>query len=170
MPTVEFKRVLQQGVTPGEDIIAVKRSVSRHGDWAWQQFDNVWHTGPKSFAEDGLKKFQKSVGIGVDGVYGPETHKALTNAKVPAGHAHAGEWCFDQTSINLYLGQQDHTEAGKIVTAIFNWWHCAEKVAAAWHYSQYRPFSLSAKCDAGGYSDCSGMTIQAAHGAGAKSP
>jgi hypothetical protein len=169
-PKVDFKRVLQKGVEPGNDIIAVKRAVSRHGNWPWMQFDSIWHTGPGTFADVGLKNFQKQKGLTADSIYGPETHKALINSKIPAGHVHAGEWCFDQTSINLYTGAPDPTAAVTIVKAIFKWWRCAEGVQAKWHYSQRRPIDLASKCDAGGYSDCSGMVVQAAHAAGAKSP
>ena len=168
-PNVKFKRILQKGVDPGTDIRAVKRAVSRHGEWPWMQFDNIWHTGPGTFANSGLKNFQKNMGLTADGIYGEVTHQALTTAKVPKGHMHAGEWCFDQASINLYTGQLDFSTAEKVVRAIFKWWHCAEAVQVSWHYSQRRPFNFP-KCDAGGYSDCSGMTIQAAHGGGAKSP
>jgi hypothetical protein len=169
-PKVDFKRVLQKGVDPGTDIRAVKRAISRHGEWPWTQFDNIWHTGKGSFSQVGLKNFQKHKGLEVDGIYGEKTHAALLKSRVPADHVHAGEWCFDQTSINLYNGYQDYSAAEKIVKAIFKWWRCAEGVAGSWHYSQWRPFDFDAKCDAGGRSDCSGMTIQAAHGAGAKSP
>ena len=170
MPIVKFKRVLQKGVDPGHDVRAVKRAVARHGEWPWQQFDDIWHTGPKTFADQGLRNFQKAMGLTPDGVYGPQTHNKLIGAKIPKTHLHAGQWCFDQTSINLYNGYEDQSAATRIVKAIFKFWHCMEDVQQSWHYSQVRPINLTAKCNSGGYADCSGTVIMAAHAAGAKSP
>jgi hypothetical protein len=110
-----FKRALyppdavSKGKTPstdGPDVIAVKRAISRAGYWRWQQFDDTYSNGfshGNSSSGPGVQGFQAyHVAAQPTGWYGQKTHDTLVNFLIPQGRAHAGEWAFDQTAVNLY--------------------------------------------------------------------
>jgi len=93
-PSVPFPRILTVGVPQGQDVIAVKRAVSRAGLWPWRTFDG-YYTVAFSGA---VKTFQKQHGLLSDGVYGQATHDKLRNTRCQAVPA---EWAFDTTAIHL---------------------------------------------------------------------
>jgi len=90
-PTVPFPRQLYVGVPQGQDVIAVKRALSRAGFWPWTTF-NPYYT--HAFAK-AVRKFQGSAG---DSIYGPITHGKLRHTR-RAGHP--SEWAFDVVAVDL---------------------------------------------------------------------
>lgn len=171
-PQATFKRILKDGVDPGKDVKAIKRAGSRFGVWPWQQFDDVWHTGPKTFSNVAIPALRKKFKMPSGKNYDEELHRHLLVAKVPRGanHPHAGEWCWDQTSLNLYNGYVDMSLAEGIVRDYFVYWHEMEKYRDRWHYSMRRPNDYTHDPEEGGYADCSGTVMKAAKAVGMKCP
>lgn len=138
--TVPFERALYppssgKGTKDGSDVIAVKRAISRLGLWEWREFDDSYSN---AFSK-AVAAFQKKNGITATGYYGKATHQKLIAARVPANLDHAGEYAFDQYSINLYKGHEDLTDAQKIMVDIWRWWDWLVAHEPAVHYSQNRP-------------------------------
>src|SRR5262245_40704187 len=81
----------------GDDVVAIKRTISRAGYLPWTSFTNVYGAD----TEAAVRAFQADVGIGDPprGHYGPSTHDALLKAQ-RAGYP--GEDAWDDYSINLY--------------------------------------------------------------------
>lgn len=100
-PTVPFMRTLYppyttKGPVPGgDDIIAVKRAISRAGYFPWRKYDNAYN---KTFAIEGVKEFQKASGLAGGGIYGKATHDKLRNTRCKNK---PDEWAFDAFSIKL---------------------------------------------------------------------
>jgi len=166
-----FKRTLyppsaEKGPVPnGDDVIAVKRAISRAGFLKWSDFDGVYG----ETISDSVAKFQKSVGMDISGFYGEKTHSKLKATKVPKGATHAGEDVFDQTAANLYKGystgggssggESPEERVRKSITSF-----CEQAVAEPdWYYSQNRAVDVSVNPNDPNTSDCSGSTIQAFH-------
>lgn len=100
-PVVPFMRTLYppsagtKGPVPGgDDVIAVKRAISRAGFFPWQKFDNFYSD---AFAL-GVKKFQKKAGLPSTGTYGKATHEKLRSTH---SKGFPKEWAFDPVSIKL---------------------------------------------------------------------
>jgi peptidoglycan hydrolase-like protein with peptidoglycan-binding domain len=87
----------------GDDVVAVKRVLSRAGFLPWEDFTNTYGTN----TEEACAAFQASVGITGNGGpprghYGKSTHEALREA----GRAgHPGEAAWDAYSTELYEGE-----------------------------------------------------------------
>lgn len=81
----------------GDDVLAVKRVLSRAGFLPWTKFTNTYGKD----TEEACRQFQESVGIGnpPKGHYGQSTHDALLNALL-ATDPHESAW--DDYSIELY--------------------------------------------------------------------
>lgn len=102
-PTVPFMRTLYppnsaRGPVPSaDDVIAIKRAVSRAGCYPWRgaKFNTAYND---EFSNEGVKKFQKKVGLPVTGVYNKATHDKLRNTRAKEKPA---EWAFDKYSIDL---------------------------------------------------------------------
>lgn len=100
-PKVPFVRTLYPGsnpkgpMTPGYDINAIKRAVSRAGFFEWGQFTDAY--GAK-FAMEGVKAFQEANAISPTGIYGLATHNALVATKAKKKPT---EWAFDPFAIKL---------------------------------------------------------------------
>jgi hypothetical protein len=100
-PVVPFVRVLYPGshqkgpVTPNDDVVAIKRAISRAGFFEWDKFSDAY--GAK-FAMEGVKEFQAANGISPTGIYGEATHKVLAATKCKKKPS---EWAFDEFSIKL---------------------------------------------------------------------
>ena len=118
-PSFAHKRILYNASSEkypmsGDDVLAVKRALSRAGFIPWQDFNKTY--GEQAIK--GCKEFQKSVGIkGNDGGppqgnYGESTHKKLLKAKAEDKH----EWAFDDYSIKLYKGYTSGAGAGRDAT------------------------------------------------------
>lgn len=85
-------------VDDGDDIVAVKRAVSRAGYFDWGNFDDSYNEK----IADAVKKFQHEHGIDNTGFYGEATHNKLKGTNVPKGGTHAGEDVFDDKAAALY--------------------------------------------------------------------
>jgi peptidoglycan hydrolase-like protein with peptidoglycan-binding domain len=81
----------------GDDVLAVKRVISRAGFLPWIDFTNTYGAD----TEEAVRAFQASVGIGdpPKGHYGPSTHDALLEAK-RADYPNESAW--DDYSLELY--------------------------------------------------------------------
>lgn len=167
-----------KGVFHGDDVLALKRVVSRAGFWPWQEFDDVYSgafaLGKNAPGEQGMAGWQKHLGIQSSGNYGVATHQAGLKDRVRPGLPHSGDRVWDQYSINLYRGFEDTTAAEKIVTDIFSWWQWMVAREPAIHYSQARPIQpLRDREDPPKIPsdlDCSGTVIYCAWLADALSP
>ena len=100
-PVVPFPRPLfppshdKGPVTNGDDIVAVKRAISRAGYFKWQKFDDAYN---ETFAMEGVKEFQKHAGLIATGNYGQATHDALRSTR---SKGKPDEWAFDKIAIDL---------------------------------------------------------------------
>jgi hypothetical protein len=100
-PAVPFMRTLYAPYAPkgpvpgGDDVIAIKRAVSRAGHYPWRRFNNSYND---EFAKVGIAAFQKKVGLPVSGVYGKSTHDKL---RATRSKDKPEEWAFDPFSIKL---------------------------------------------------------------------
>ena len=96
----------------GDDVVAVKRAVSRAGFLPWEIAVDTNVYGEST--EDAVRAFQKAVGItgsggsAPQGHYGESTHKKLLKAKAEMKH----EWAFDARSIELYKGYDAPSAGG----------------------------------------------------------
>lgn len=103
-PIVPFIRTLYPPYAPkgpvpgGDDVVAVKRAISRAGFWPWRGFDRAYND---KFAKEAIKEFQKSVGLAQSGIYGKVTHDKLRNTRCKNKPK---EWAFDSYSISLIEG------------------------------------------------------------------
>ena len=95
-----------KGSTPGKDVIAVKRAISRGGRWPWQEFDpnfsnGISHGTGGNVVNTGLAGVQRQNGIDDTGWMGEKTYNLLRYARVPVGLPNAGEPLFDATAVRL---------------------------------------------------------------------
>jgi peptidoglycan hydrolase-like protein with peptidoglycan-binding domain len=85
----------------GDDVLAVKRVISRAGYLPWTDFTETYGTN----TEDAVREFQRDVGISgpdggdPEGHYGKKTHDALLEAE---REGHEGEPAWDDYSRKLY--------------------------------------------------------------------
>ena len=85
----------------GDDVLALKRVLSRAGYLPWTEFTSTYGTN----TEDAVREFQRDVGItgsgGSDpqGHYGEKTHEKLRGA---GRNGYPGEWAWDDYSTKLY--------------------------------------------------------------------
>jgi hypothetical protein len=100
----------KQGKTPsspGPDIDAYKRVVSRAGRWPWQKFDENFSNafshgkGTGNVGDSGVAGIQRQQKIDDTGWIGPATFKTFRSIKIPAGLPHAGQMAMDVTAQNL---------------------------------------------------------------------
>jgi len=163
-PTTPLARPIISGTT-GQDVLAVKRALSRAGYIDWTQFTNV--AGP--FFMDAIHKFQHDHKIKPAG-YGPHTHSVLLSTHKKGSK----DWAWDSYSIGLEHAEYVllHTTPEQrirsaILQAAQNIYAHRESVA----YSNRRPFPLYSM---GGpipaFIDCSGYAIDCYHAAGARCP
>lgn len=106
-PDVPFPRALyppshdKGPVDDYQDVIAVKRAISRAGYWPWQEFDDTYS---ESFAMDGVRKFQQRYGLSATGNYGEPTHTKLCETRRRDSPT---EWAFDRASIIMMENAHD---------------------------------------------------------------
>jgi hypothetical protein len=152
----------------GDDVIAVKRAISRAGFWKWQEFSDDY-TNAFAHGDDengnGVAGYQRSVGLDGTGTYGKNTHEKLRKAKVPKGGQHAGDDVFDGTACELYSGSTppgSKTPVERVREKLVEF--CTRAIAEPdWYYSQNRAVDVSVNPNGPTTSDCSGSTIQAFH-------
>lgn len=89
-------------VPDGDDVVAVKRAISRAGFFPWDSFDDAYNEK----ISDAVASFQKKNGIEATGFYGEATHKKLKGKKVPSGSPNAGQQVFDDRAAALYKQYQ----------------------------------------------------------------
>lgn len=83
----------------GQDVIAVKRAVSRAGFWPWQNFDDRYN---QAFSE-AVATLQRKHGIQPTGFWGRPTQNLVANMKAVD---HPGELCFDAIAVSLLKQEQ----------------------------------------------------------------
>jgi len=112
-PTISLPRTLyppksQKGFFNGQDVVAMKRAVSRLGRWPWDP--QGWDDGyADSFAfgtsgnvrDTGVKGVQRQSGIDQTGILGKNTFELLRTVLIPPELAHGGEPAFDATALNM---------------------------------------------------------------------
>jgi hypothetical protein len=93
-PDVPRGREIWQGMQ-GDDVVAVKRALSRAGYMRWGNFSPVWGAG----AIAAVQPFQRDHGVPPGpGTYGPLTHAALVATHAKGSDA---KWAYDNHSIAL---------------------------------------------------------------------
>lgn len=101
IPVVPFPRALyppsnvKGPVTDNDDVIAVKRAISRSGFFPWAKFDDSYS---EKFAMEGVKTFQQQNGLTATGFYGKATHDKLVATRSKTKPL---EWAFDGIAIKL---------------------------------------------------------------------
>lgn len=187
---IEFKRPLYppsfpgETTKPGDDILSVKRMVSRAGFWPWGEFDEVYYEGFSKGhrnklgrlikGREGVVGLQRKLGLEKTGFYGKKTHYGSLSLRVPDDKPHAREYIWDQTAINLYKGFEDLSPAESIVKDIFYWWNWLVNREPDVYYDQGRPINIITRGQKPPRvplsEDCSGTFISCAWLAGARSP
>jgi len=150
----------EKGPVPnGDDVVAVKRAISRAGFWPWQQFSGEYSN---DFADNGVKPFQRSRGIQATGAYGEDTHNALRWCSIACDLDNAGQWHFDGTAVRLYQGYQTPPPPASedaIRAAMTDF--CEQGIGEPdWYYSQARAIQKEINPNGPATSDCSGSVIQ----------
>lgn len=92
---------MKQGVPDGDDVVGVKRAISRAGFFPWQEFDDAYN---EKIAK-AVNGFQRAKGLKL-GPYSQATHAALKRANVPADKPNAGQDAFDDRGAALYKSYQ----------------------------------------------------------------
>ena len=93
-PSVPRAREIREGMH-GDDVVAVKRALSRAGYLRWGKFTPVWDAA----AIAAVQPFQADHEVPPGpGTYGPLTHAALVGARAKGS---ADEWAYDAKSIAL---------------------------------------------------------------------
>lgn len=90
----------------GQDVIAIKRAVSRLGRWPWQPYDDAYSGGfargtSGNVGYTGVAGIQRQSKIEATGNLGDQTYQTLRYARIPEGLPHAGEPAFDSTALAL---------------------------------------------------------------------
>jgi len=93
----------------GDDVVAIKRAVSRGGHWPWQPFDGAFSnafshgkTGTGgAVSSNGLAGVQRQNGVEASGWMGEKTYNLIRSARIPEGLPHAGETLLDAVAIDL---------------------------------------------------------------------
>jgi len=96
----------KQPSPPGDDIVAIKRAVSRSGHWPWTQFsgemsNSFAHGKSGNVSENGLAGLQRQNNIDATGWMGEHTYNLIRSARIPAGLPHSGEPILDQVAVDL---------------------------------------------------------------------
>lgn len=187
---IPFKRPLYppsyigEKTKPGEDVLAVKRMVSRLGFWPWGEFDEHYYEGFSKGQKnklgrpikgrEGVAGLQRYLKIKPTGYYGKPTHTATLNLRIRDKMPHAREYGWDQAAINLYKGFEDISPAEAIVKDIYKWWNWFVNREPDVFYDQGRPITILERGNVPPKlpisDDCSGVFIGCAWLAGAKSP
>lgn len=149
---------------------AVKRALSHLGLMSWTDFDQTY--GEVVYAA--MAHFKRNQGLipknSSDGSYGEGAWTKLRNRYYTKG----GQYLpvFDGYAQKLLQDEAkavaESTAMARVQDAIKDFWTIAIQNAAAWHYSQSRPYRVDVDPANGGYSDCSAMVVQSSHYAAKK--
>lgn len=118
----------------GQDVVAVKRALSRSGYMPWNTFDNVYNTKTVS----AVHRLQQSNNVyPATGHYGPKTHNLLVSLHAKKKPQ---EWSFDKYAEFLYDKARDDRVTKKdvvdfIVRVMFDMYEARADI----DYSQMRP-------------------------------
>lgn len=159
-PVVPYVRALDLWAS-GDDVIAVKRALSRAGYIKWGDFTRVWG----KYAMIACKNFQRAKGLKQTGVYHFATHEALRKSHRKQSRT---EWAYDALSISIMKHEQItpyDLAIGKTLDAVTYAIVNQAKVS----YSQDRPMPDREPYPNLPYAaDCSGFVTWSAHSGGWK--
>jgi peptidoglycan hydrolase-like protein with peptidoglycan-binding domain len=149
---------------PGEDVVAVKRALSRAGYLPWSP---PFTENYDQSTVDAVKKFQIDHGIWGTGNYGHATHDALRRTKRKGSQ----EWAFDLYSLQLLrkaasTKSPEQTARDAIEAACAYWIRVRDQIA----YSQARPFPVLKPPAIPSRTDCSGFATTVWYAAGCPNP
>jgi hypothetical protein len=152
-PDVPHAREITRGMH-GDDVLGVKRALSRAGYLCWGTFTNVWGPGVIAAAIT----FQNEHGVPPGpGTYGPITHAALVNSHRKDSTT---EWAYDARAISLIMKFVDELAhkpdtgiRGLIVAEATRLYSLRDRI----DYSESRAFPLLRPQDVPGHLDCSGF-------------
>lgn len=136
-PNVPHCRPLRLNCSPGDDVIAHKRAISRAAPdlYPWQGQKFTRHYGARF--EEAVVKFQKRKGIKpASGAIGKGTHELLERTKAKNK---PDEWAFDALAIKLetdFCKEFLKTPVDDLLAAGFYWYGKRGDIA----YSQARPY------------------------------
>lgn len=159
-PIVPFVRPLVER-TSGNDVIAVKRALSRAGyiEWNGTEFTRVWG----EYAMESCKRFQRAKGLKQTGVYHFATHEALRKTHRKGSRT---EWAFDALSIAI-MREEDVTPYERAVNRTIDAVNTAIGRRDSISYSMARPMPDNAPYPNIPYAaDCSGFVTWAARSGG----
>lgn len=165
----------QKQTSPGPDVTAYQRTISRAGRWKWGEFsDDYTDEFARGVPKDDKDKDvlwsgvagvqgQSDGQIPVSGIIGQETFNYLRSIRIPNGLSHAGQPAMDQTAVNLinqafqqFNKKNTGADVEMVKDAIED--YCRRSIAnePGIHYKQYRPMQTLGKNPDGGFSsDCS---------------
>lgn len=159
-PVVPFVRVLEIGDS-GNDVIAVKRALSRAGYIRWGDFTRLWG----KYAAIACKNFQRAKGLKQTGIYHFATHEALRKSHRQKSRT---EWAFDAMSIAI-MKSEDITPYDRTVGKTMDAVTYAIANQGRISYSQARPMPDRDPYPNLPYlADCSGFVTWAARSGGWK--
>jgi hypothetical protein len=92
--------------SPGADIEAYKRTISRAGRWPWGSFDEAFSNGfahgkSGNVADSGVAGIQRQQNVDATGWIGQKTFNTLRSIVIPNSLPHAGEMAMDEFSVEL---------------------------------------------------------------------
>ena len=95
----------KQPSSPGPDVDAYKRTVSRAGRWPWQIFDQAYSNGfshgtSGNVGQTGVAGVQRQAHLDATGWIGEKTFNLLRSIRVPVG-PHEGEMAMDAFAASL---------------------------------------------------------------------
>ena len=161
----------QKKTSPGVDVIAYERTVSRAGRWPWGEFPDDYTDefargvpdAEKAILWSGLAGVQNQSdgAVDVSGIIGEKTFNYLRSIRIPDGLPHAGEPAMDAIAVGqinqaFQAYHAPKADASDVKAAIAD--YCRRSIAnePKIHYRQYRPMqSLGDKPENGFSSDCS---------------
>lgn len=159
---VQICRTIRPG-TVGNDVIAVKRALSRAGFMKWGNFTSTW--GPN--AVRACKAFQAKNGIPQSGDYGGRSHTRLLSTPPKEG---GGDSAWDGHGLQMLRAfcefEMERRVRSAIVAAASFWNVHRDEIG----YALERPFPLAKPPAIPPWSDCSGFVTICHRAAGAKNP
>jgi len=172
----KLPRVLKvdTNVMSGDDILAMKRTVShaqRWLPWAPTQWDKRYSLpfamgkGTGNVGESGVKGFQRQEGLPQTGIIDDATYQRMRRALIPVG-PREGSPILDSISIGLINAAiKELSPEGKLVkirATISDFCERAEVSENLWHYTQNRPYTgLGIAPERNHENDCSSYVILA---------
>lgn len=84
----------------GQDVVGIKRAVSRAGYWPWQPFDDAYN----ELFSQAVRKVQKEHKLTANGVWTEKTQNVVQNLKAVD---HPGQTAFDAVAVRLLQQEYD---------------------------------------------------------------